>query len=260
MKTGNTFDILILLGRPAAGKSEIIHYLWNTDLRERTRRFHVAEFEEFDDFPMLWAWFEEDRILEELGRPRMHTTQDEYFKYPYLWDILIRMVGLEYSKCIAKNPRYHDRCTSIVEFSRGSEHGGYRRAFAHLGSDILERSAVMYINVSYAESLKKNRLRYNPKDPGSILQHSLPDEKMERLYKETDWESFTAADPEYTEVAVKQLPDGIKIPDGIRIPYAVFENEDDVTTDMTEELGRRLEETLGRLWDLYLKKQDMPTA
>jgi hypothetical protein len=37
---------------------------------------------------------------------------------------------------------------------------------------------------------------------------------------------------------------------GVRVPYAVMENEDDVTTGRGEPLGRRLEETMARLWEL----------
>ena len=243
MKKMPTFDILILLGRPASGKSEIIHYLKNTDLQERIRRFHIAEFEEIDDFPMLWAWFEEDRILEEMGNPRLHTTPDGYFKYKYLWDLLVRRIGLEYKKRLDKNPAYHESRTAILEFSRGSEHGGYTSAFHQLTPEILKAAAVMYIDVPYDESLRKNRKRYNPKDPGSILQHSLPDEKMERLYRETDWEAFTACDPEYIELK------------GVRVPYTVFENEDDVTTPGKAPLGDRLETTLSLLWRLYHGKK-----
>jgi hypothetical protein len=33
------------------------------------------------------------------------------------------------------------------------------------------------------------------------------------------------------------------------VPYAVFENEDDVTTARGTALGERLEETLTKLWE-----------
>jgi hypothetical protein len=46
------FDILLLIARPAAGKSEIIDYLKNLPQDERRRRFHIGEFDEIDDFPM----------------------------------------------------------------------------------------------------------------------------------------------------------------------------------------------------------------
>jgi hypothetical protein len=37
---------------------------------------------------------------------------------------------------------------------------------------------------------------------------------------------------------------------GVDLPYAVFENEDDVTTDTPTLLAERLEEALTKLWGL----------
>jgi len=234
----NAFAVLILVARPAAGKSEIIDYLQKTDLETRRARFHVGEMDVIDDFPMLWAWFEEDDILSRTGKPRLHSDEDGYFKYPYLWHVLIERISLEYDKRLRDHLDYHDHITTLIEFSRGTEHGGYREAFPHLSDDILQRAAIVYVKVSFAESLRKDRLRFNPDQPDSILEHALPDHKLERLYREDDWEEFSAAGPEF--VTVK----------GIRVPYVVFENEDDVTTTRGEALGRRLEGVLGRLWTL----------
>jgi hypothetical protein len=239
MTDKNTFDILILIARPAAGKSEIIDYLKRTAVTTRRRRFHIGEFEEIDDFPMLWTWFEEDHILSELGQPRLHTTEDGYFKDHYLWDVLIWRICLEYRKRLRDEPDYHNRFTTIIEFARGSEHGGFARAFDHLSQEVGQQAAILYINVSYEESLRKNRARFNPDKPDSILEHGLPDSKLERLYKESDWTRVSAADPEFITIQ------------GRRVPYAVFENEDDITTGRGEALGNRLEETLERLWQLY---------
>ena len=44
----NNFPILIITGRPAAGKSEVIDFLKKADPRERLERFHIADFEELD--------------------------------------------------------------------------------------------------------------------------------------------------------------------------------------------------------------------
>jgi hypothetical protein len=235
----DTFDVLILIGRPASGKSEIIQFLAHTPPKARRRRFRIADVDVLDDFPMLWAWFEEDHILSErLGQPRLHTDADGYFKYRYLWHVLIERLSLEYHKRLRDDPVYHDRVTTIVEFSRGSEHGGYAQAFPHLADDLLRRAAVVYVRVSFEESLRKNRRRANPERPDSILEHSLPDEKLARLYGEDDWDAFSADDGEFLTVR------------SIRLPYVVFENEDDVTTGHPDLLAARLEPVLGRLWEL----------
>ena len=230
-----TFKTLLLIARPAAGKSEVINYLKNTPVAERIQRFHIDQFTEIDDFPMLWAWFEEDALLERMGQPRLHTDAEGYFKEPYLWDLLVERIGLE----VQKRQRDGGDETVIIEFSRGREHGGYERAFAHLSAEILASLAILYINVPWEESLRKNRARFNPARPDSILEHGLPDEKLEKLYRETDWDDLTATHP-------GKLP--IK---GFEVPYAVFENGDDLTTAQGATLGERLESTLKTLWQRY---------
>ena len=41
----NLFENLIIIGRPAAGKSEVIDYLKKCTDAERAERFHVGPFE-----------------------------------------------------------------------------------------------------------------------------------------------------------------------------------------------------------------------
>jgi len=43
-------------------------------------------------------------------------------------------------------------------------------------SAIGARPSTIYIDVTWEESLRKNRLRFNPQRPDSVLEHSLPDE------------------------------------------------------------------------------------
>ncbi len=187
MAENNTFDILVLNARPAAGKSEIIDYLKQCNSTDRKQRFHIDAFEEIDDFPMLWIWFEEDYQLEAMGFPRLHSDENGYFKWHHLWNLLIRRMCWDYQKKIDRIPGYHEKTTMVIEFSRGSEHGGYLEAYKHLSPDVVKRMAILYVDVSYDESFRKNRKRFNPDRPDSILEHGLSDEKMERLYKDVDW-------------------------------------------------------------------------
>ena len=108
--------------------------------------------------------------------------------------------------------------TAIIEFSRGSEHGGYRSALPNLSDAILQQAAILYIDVSWEESLRKNRRRFNPARPDSILEHGLPDAKLERLYRRDDWRELRLPAKGRLEIG------------GHRVPYVVFDNEDDVTT------------------------------
>jgi hypothetical protein len=68
------------------------------------------------------------------------------------------------------------------------------------------------------------------------LEHSLPDEKLEKMYFETDWKEITSQDEKYLEIA------------SIKVPYIVLENEDDVTSGNSEELSKRLNLSLNELW------------
>ena len=234
----STLDILILIGRPASGKSEIIDFITHLPADTRRERYHLAELDVHDDFPMLWAWFEEDAILsQKLGKERLHTDEKAYFLHEHLWHLLIERLDLEYHKCL-RNPDYHSHHTALIEFSRGSEHGGYRAAFEHLSDDLLQKAGIVYVNVSFAESLCKNRRRFNPERPDSILEHGLSDEKMERLYREDDWASLAPGPSGFLPVRSSQ------------VPFVVFENEDDVTTGKPDLLGARLESVLSTLWEL----------
>lgn len=232
------FEIIILIGRPASGKSEVIDFLKKTPIPERWKRFHIREFEEIDDFPMLWTWFEEDAILEKImHKPRVHSDSDGYFLHQYQWDLLIERISFEYRKKL-RDAGVAENRTTLIEFSRGTEHGGYESAFRHLSEEILEKACVLYIDVPYEESLRKNRRRFNPQRPDSILEHGLPDAKLERLYKEVDWESFKGKDPAF-----------IHFP-GHKIPYAVFDNMPE-KTDKPAVLGAHLEDVLNRLWSAH---------
>nr|HPI72548.1 hypothetical protein [bacterium] len=216
--TRNHFDILILLGRPASGKSEVIDFLKKTPAIERLERFHIGVIEEIDDFPMLWIWFEEDAILEKiLKKPRLHTDAEGYFLHPYQWDLLIERMNLDYQKKLRDHADYHNEYTTLIEFSRGTEHGGYASAFSHLSPEILQRAAILYIDVGYEESLRKNRRRFNPNRPDSILEHGLPDAKLERLYREVDWQQVSK--PSASHVSIQ----------GIKVPYVVLKNEPELT-------------------------------
>lgn len=243
-----TFEIVMLNGRPASGKSEVIDYLKQTPLPERIRRFHIGEFEEFDDFPILWERFEDDDIWERYGKPRLisdktyqyegQTLPGYIFKDPFFWNFLIVKLCQQYARRLRDVPNYRETRTALFEFARGTQHGGFEEAYRYLSDDVLERAVAIHIRVSWAESLRKNLRRRNPDKPDSILEHSLETKKLEFLYQESDWERFSAPDPDYLHAGER------------RVLYAVFENEPE-KTDKPEVLGRHLEEVCAKLWARY---------
>jgi hypothetical protein len=162
------------------------------------------------------------------------TTSDYYFKDPFIWNLFIERINLEFRKKLARDPHYLTDNTAIIEFARGGENG-FAEAFSYLDPEILKRAGIVYINVPYEESVRKNRRRFRPELADSVLYHSLPDEKMEFYYKVNDWDRL--ADGKEGAMTIK----------GIEVPYAVFDNMPEKTDD-PEKLGPALEDTFGRLW------------
>jgi len=231
-----TFELIALVGRPAAGKSEVIDYLKKTPQEERVRRFHIGDFTEIDDFPYIWERFQDDDTLAALGMERMFTDEKYYFKDERIWDLFIAKIGRRAEEMRREDPSVFDRSTGILEFARGGKHA-FRNAFSRLPDEVLRRLGVVYIEVSYEESCRKNRRRARPGLEGSILHHSLPDDKMEFYYRDNDWHELAPDRSGGFEVR------------GIRVPYAVLPNEPEVT-DRPEALGPALEKVFGELWRL----------
>lgn len=242
MRSNPIFRVLYLLARPAAGKSEIIQFLQTVPEKERIESFHIGRIKVIDDFPMIWTWFEEDDLLTEMGCPHLYTDDDGYFLKQYFWNLLIRRLNLEYAKFIRDHHNHKDY-TVIIEFSRGKEHGGYQEAFTQIPETLANKAAILYVNVSWEESLRKNRKRFNPDKPDSILEHSLPDEKLTRMYRETDWEELVRPNIKHVEI------------NSVMVPFAIMDNEDDVTSGNIRVLSSRLRSSLERLWSIYSSSQ-----
>jgi hypothetical protein len=110
---------------------------------------------------------------------------------------------------------------------------------------VLQNGAIFYIDVPWEESLRKNRRRFNPNKPDSILEHGLPDSKLERMYKEVDWHEVVAGNAEYAAIR------------DFQVPYAIFSNQDDITTTLGPIFEDRLEQTLNTLWQRWLKNAQL---
>lgn len=229
----NHFPILIITGRPASGKSEVIDFLKRCDPIVRLEKYRIANFEELDDFVYVWETFEIDDLMTQMGRERIWSDEKYWFKDSYIWDLYIRRLALEYRKKLARDPSYHDRMTTLVEFARGGENA-IHNALSFLSDEILCKAALIYIRVTYEESVRKNRRRARKGEEDSILYHSLPDEKMEAYYKTNDWDELEKKDPSF--IAVR----------GHRIPYAVFENMPEKTHD-PKLIGAELERVTAKL-------------
>jgi hypothetical protein len=230
------FPILIITGRPAAGKSEVIDFLKKCDPIVRLERFHIANFEELDDFLYVWETFELDDLMTRFGKPRVWSDEKYWFKDQYIWDLYMDRLALDYKKKILKDSMYHEKMTTLVEFARGGD-DAIHHALTFLSDEMLSKASLVYIKVPYEESVRKNRKRARPGQEDSILYHSLPDEKMEFYYKTNDWERLEAHDPNFIEVK------------GHKIPYCVFENMPEKTHDPNL-IGEELERATAKIWSL----------
>jgi len=230
------FHTIILTARPAAGKSEVIDFLKRMSPERRRAEFHVGEIVEIDDFPYIWEKFEEDKILEDAGRERIWTDKKLYFKEDWAWDFFLLKMNVAFQRHLATGGSGK---TVLFEFARGGK-SGLRHAFDIVSREVLPLAGILYVQVSYEESVRKNRRRFKPELAHSILFHSLPDEKMELYYKHTDWKEI-APDMQGTISA-----------QGAQVPYAVMPNEPEVTDDFAK-LEPALKDALDRLWRLYRK-------
>jgi len=123
--------------------------------------------------------------------------------------------------------------TLVIEFARGGGEGlsmplpdgyGYRYSLAQLAPEILERAVILYIWVTPEESRRKNAVRADPNDPGSILHHGVPEAVMRNEYGCDDmtWLEETSAKPGTVTVEAHGRT--------FHIPIARFDNREDKTS------------------------------
>jgi hypothetical protein len=236
------FKHLLVLGRPACGKSEFIDFLKHSPDAMRKERLHIGGFEEVDDFPWIWEKFQDDEIWERAGYERLYT--QEYMpgnpgmspKGAALFDWCMHkfndVIGRQY---LARPDFYRDR-TLLVEFSRGGA-DGFRRALATLDPAILQPAAIFYIKVSREESWRRNVARYQEKLKHSILAHMVPRETYDFFYDVNDWEDLTGG-----------KPSGWLDVKGVRVPFVSMNNEPESTDPVV--LEERYSNALGELWRL----------
>ena len=234
----DSFDVLLLLGRPASGKSEFIDFMTHAPADERAKAFHIAPFDVVDDFPILWDKFEEDDLWEDLGRERLYSKQcDGNYAVTNddLWGFLIRMINRRAAPALDR-VRLGQR-TLIVEFSRGGARG-YADALAGLSPELLSRAAILYVSVSFDESWRRNVARYDEKARDGILTHSVPREEMERTYGTDDWAALTHG-----------AASGLVPVKGTEIPFATMSNEPESKDPAV--LQARYRASLSPLYDLW---------
>jgi len=235
----STFEHLIVLGRPAGGKSEFIDFMTHTPDDIRINKYHIAPFDVTDDFVWLWEKFEEDDIWEKIGHNRLYSKKSEHayvIEEASLFDFMIQKFNKEVKAKYLSNKEFYKNNTLLIEFSRGGQKA-YNHAFNLLSKELLEKSSIIYISVSFEESWTRNVTRYQEKLKHSILAHMVPREDMDRYYAIDDWKEIT-----------DNKPDGFLEYHNIKIPFVTMNNEPE-STDMAV-LDERYGTALRRLMEL----------
>lgn len=237
-----TFDNIILTGRPASGKSEFIDFLKGVPVRERIEKYHIGDFTELDDFLWVWDMGENDDIWEMLGRKREFTRNVGHGYVTMepelvLTDFMTRKMNGELLHKYAGNKGFYEENTLFIEFARGGR-SGFKKTFDMLDAEVLKNISVFFLNNSFEECVRRNEARYQAKKKHSILAHKVPDEEMYGIYKTHDWLELTEGKPNgYLEVK------------GLKIPFVTVVNEPEVTDPRSIEA--RFTPPLMRLWELY---------
>ncbi len=224
---------LFLLGRPAAGKSELIQFLTQLPPDRRVEEYYVGRIRVADDFPLLWKLFVEDDLWERVGRGRFHSRRSgENYAVAddHLWPFLILRLGEE----LIRNPARPGE-TVLVEFARGGP-AAYREALPLFSPAVLQAVAILYLDVPFEESWRRNLARYDRARRDGILTHSVPREEMERTYAHDDWTTLAPANAGHIALH------------GVQIPYITVPNVPEPIR--RDDFAQRFRPAFDRLWGL----------
>lgn len=235
------FEHLFVLGRPAGGKSEFIDFMKRLPDERRAREFGIGRFEEIDDFPWLWERCTEDDAREARGEARLvsaRTPEGYNITQPGFRGSLVARFNETIAAKYLARPSFYEAGTLLIEFARGVG-DGFRASLERFDPAILRRGAILYIQVSFEESFRRNSARYKPGQEESTLFHKVPDRDMLGFFRDNDWREITGGAPDgWLELA------------GVKVPFVSMNNEPESTDPAI--LGPRYASALNRLRQLRM--------
>ena len=241
-----TFDHLLILGRPAAGKSEFIDFMKSISDVERAQKYHIGSFDEVDDFVWIWEKFIEDDLWEKTGCKR-HYSKEYMPGNPgmapegvKLFEFCMHKFNDEVAKKYLTRPEYYNDHTLFIEFSRGNK-PTFKDALENLAPEILKRAAIFFIDVTRQESWRRNVARYQEKLKHSILAHMVPKETFDYFYSDHNWPELTHSES-FGHVTTQ----------GLKIPFVTMNNEPESTDPVV--LEKRYGDALNKLFELDSRK------
>ncbi len=237
------FAHLFVLGRPAGGKSEFIDFMKKLPSSERAACFGIGRFEEVDDFPWLWEACLDDDAREQRGERRLvseRTPEGYNIVKPRFRGSLVERFNETIAAKYLANPRFYEDGTLLIEFARGVG-DGFRDSLERFDPRILDRAAILYIQVSFEESYRRNSARYRKGQEESILFHKVPDADMFGYFRDNDWRQMTGG-----------APDGRLDIGGVSVPFVAMNNEPESTDPLV--LRDRYSRALNRLRELVARR------
>lgn len=163
---------IFLLGRPGCGKSEIY--------RRITGKFEsdniCNDFIRIDDFPKLWAIFQE---AEKTGVwTRCRKTEDKGYKVidNNVWDDILKEVNADVMAL-----QHPDRVV-FIEFSRPN----YMESLRNFSKEILDNAVVVYVECPFALCWERNVARHKAALDAGSDDHLVSREEMEKTYLNDD--------------------------------------------------------------------------
>jgi len=187
-----------------------------------------------------WIFDRFDRARGLVGAPRVFDGMDPGLRQ----DLARALEGESRDLLQRKNAEHPDTLegkTILLEFARGGADQsplplvapyGYRYSLSRLAPEILDRAAILYIWVTPEESRRKNRERTDPDDPGSILNHGVPNAVMYGDYGCDDMQWL---------LENSDRPDTVRVERDGRVwhlPVGRFDNREDLTTFIRDDRGQ----------------------
>eukprot|EP00032_Breviata_anathema_P001536 JZ553116.1.p2 GENE.JZ553116.1~~JZ553116.1.p2 ORF type:complete len:223 (+),score=96.14 JZ553116.1:3-671(+) len=184
--------------------------------------------------PSKWLMERFDRARKVVGAPAAFAAMDAEVRKQLEEDIADEATKLAKDK-MAGIPDSLDGCTIVVEFARGGSETmtcpipapfGYQYSLAKLSPEILRKAAMLYIWVTPEQSRAKNQARCDPNDPGSILNHGVPEFVMRNDYGTDDLVFLLGQSDKPKTIKIEHA--GSVTP--FYLPVGILDNRQDYTT------------------------------